>query len=41
MTNLFTELADKIKGKKLRLVFPEGDDSRVQGAAIRLKKMVY
>ncbi|MGL2207545.1 phosphate acetyltransferase [Oenococcus oeni] len=38
MTNLFTELADKIKEKKLRLVFPEGDDSRVQGAAIRLKK---
>ncbi len=38
MTNLFTELADKIKGKNLRLVFPEGDDPRIQGAAIRLKK---
>ncbi|MDN6900731.1 phosphate acetyltransferase [Oenococcus sicerae] len=37
MTDLFVELADKIKGKDLRVVFPEGEDARIQGAAIRLK----
>ncbi|MDR0899581.1 MAG: phosphate acetyltransferase [Lactobacillaceae bacterium] len=37
MADLFTEIADKIKGKNLTVVFPEGDDARIQGAAVRLK----
>ncbi len=35
--SLFGELKGKIVGKKLRIVFPEGDDERVVRAAARLK----
>ncbi|MFT8917153.1 MAG: phosphate acetyltransferase [Oenococcus sp.] len=38
MTELFTELADKIRGRHIRVVFPEGEDPRIQGAAVRLEK---
>lgn len=34
--NLFESLKDKINGKHLRIVFPEGEDPRVLGAAVRL-----
>lgn len=34
--DLFESLKDKIKGKHLRIVFPEGEDPRVLGAAVRL-----
>lgn len=33
---LFEQLANKIKGQNKTLVFPEGEDARIQGAAIRL-----
>lgn len=33
---LFEELAAKIQGANKRIVFPEGDDLRIQGAVIRL-----
>ncbi len=33
---LFEQLADKIKGQNKTLVFPEGEDPRIQGAAVRL-----
>ncbi|WP_258088099.1 phosphate acetyltransferase [Weissella fangxianensis] len=33
---LFEQLANKIKGQNKTLVFPEGEDARVQGAAVRL-----
>lgn len=36
MADLFKELADKIKGRDLRLIFPEGDDTRIQQAAGKL-----
>ena len=35
--NLFGEMKQKIVGKKLRIVFPEGKDERVVRAAARLK----
>ena len=35
---LFEELATKIKGEHLTLVFPEGEDVRIQGATVRLAK---
>ncbi|MCZ0717079.1 phosphate acetyltransferase [Aerococcus kribbianus] len=34
---MFSDLSDKIKGKNLRIVFPEGYDERIQGAVVRLK----
>jgi phosphate acetyltransferase len=36
MADLFKELASKITGKNLTVVFPEGEDVRIQGAATRL-----
>lgn len=38
MAELFTELSAKIKGKEITVVFPEGEDARIQGAAVRLLK---
>ena len=35
---LFDEIAAKVKGQDKTIVFPEGEDKRVLGAAIRLKK---
>lgn len=35
---LFDEIAAKVKGQEKTIVFPEGEDKRVLGAAIRLKK---
>ena len=35
---LFDEIAAKIKGQNKTIVFPEGEDKRILGAAIRLKK---
>lgn len=34
--SLFDELKEKLKGKGLRVVFPEGEEKRIQGAAVRL-----
>lgn len=34
---LFTDLGAKITGKKIKIVFPEGNDIRILGAAVRLK----
>lgn len=34
--DLYESLKDKINGKHLRIVFPEGEDPRVLGAAVRL-----
>jgi phosphate acetyltransferase len=36
LSNLFTTLTDKIKGKELKIVFPEGTDERILRAASRL-----
>ena len=36
--NIFDELVGKIKGKNIKIVFPEGEDERVLGACVRLKK---
>jgi phosphate acetyltransferase len=36
LSNLFTTLTDKIKGKELKIVFPEGKDERIVRAASRL-----
>ncbi|RBP39907.1 phosphate acetyltransferase [Garciella nitratireducens] len=36
--NLFEDLKSKIRGKNIRIVFPEGTDIRVLGATVRLKK---
>ena len=36
--NIFEELTAKIKGTNKRIVFPEGEDKRVLGACVRLKK---
>lgn len=36
--DLFSELSTKIKGQNKTIVFPEGEDKRVLGAAIRLQK---
>lgn len=33
---MFTQLAEKIEGKGIKLVFPEANDPRVLGAAVRL-----
>lgn len=35
---LFEEVASQIKGKNKSIVFPEGEDPRVLGAAVRLQK---
>ena len=35
---LFDEIAAKIKGQNKTIVFPEGEDKRILGAAVRLKK---
>ena len=34
---LFEELSGKIKGKGLKIVFPEGSEPRILGAVVRLK----
>lgn len=34
---MFQQLQDKIQGKGIRIVFPEGNDPRVLGAVVRLK----
>lgn len=36
--SLFDELKDKIRGKKIKIVFPEAISRRILGAACRLKK---
>ncbi|NMH70648.1 phosphate acetyltransferase [Bacillus sp. RO3] len=36
MSNLFQTLTDKVKGKELKIVFPEGTDERILTAASRL-----
>ena len=36
--DIFEKLADQLRGQDKTIVFPEGDDPRVLGAAIRLKK---
>lgn len=36
--NIIDELKGKVEGKNMRIVFPEGEDIRIMGAAIRLKK---
>lgn len=38
MSNLFSEIAEKVKKKKPSIVFPEGTDERILEAAVRLKK---
>lgn len=35
---LFDEIAAKVKGQNKTIVFPEGEDKRILGAAVRLKK---
>ena len=35
--DMFVELKSKIKDKGIRIAFPEADDARVLGAAVRLK----
>lgn len=35
--DMFLELKSKIEGKGIRIAFPEADDARVLGAAVRLK----
>lgn len=35
--DMFVELSEKIRGKGIRIVFPEATDQRVLGAAVRLK----
>ncbi|UUX32809.1 phosphate acetyltransferase [Fundicoccus culcitae] len=34
--DMFTELSEKIRGKEIAIVFPEANDKRVLGAAVRL-----
>lgn len=34
--DLFEQLSNEVKGQGVRLVFPEGDDARIQEAAVRL-----
>jgi len=36
--NIIDELKAKVEGKNMKIVFPEGEDVRIMGAAIRLKK---
>ncbi len=38
MANIIQELKEKIKGKGLKIVFPESNDQRIVAAAVRLKK---
>ena len=38
MSGLFENLSKKVLGKNIKIVFPEGEDVRVQKAAIRLKQ---
>ena len=35
--DIFGKLAQDLKGKNRRIVFPEGSDKRIMGAAVRLK----
>ena len=35
---LFEEIAAKVKGQNKTIVFPEGEDKRVLGAAVRLQQ---
>lgn len=35
--DMFENLTAKIKGKEIKIVFPEGTEDRIQGAAVRLK----
>lgn len=37
MRSLFGELRERILGKNIKIVFPEGNDDRVVRAAARLK----
>lgn len=37
-TNIFDELIEKISGKQVRIVFPEGEEKRVLSACVRLKR---
>jgi len=36
VVELFEQLKHKINGKNKIIVFPEGEDARIQGAAVRL-----
>ena len=36
--DIFKELVGKIEGTNKKIVFPEGEDERVLGACVRLKK---
>lgn len=36
--NIIDELKAKVEGKNMKIVFPEGEDVRIMGAAVRLKK---
>lgn len=36
--NIIEDIKSKIKGKNVKIVFPEGEDKRVLGAAIKLKE---
>ena len=36
--SLIESLSEKLKGKNVKIVFPEGEDKRVLGACVRLKK---
>ncbi|PJN92224.1 phosphate acyltransferase, partial [Bacillus sp. mrc49] len=38
MSNLFEMLESKVMGHNLKIVFPEGSDERILGAAGRLAK---
>ena len=38
MMELFESLKQKIKGKNLRIVFPEATDERILKAAVRLQQ---
>ena len=38
MMDVFQQLANDLKGKNRTIVFPEGSDKRIMGAAVRLKK---
>ena len=35
--DMFESLEAKIKGKKIKIVFPEATDARILGAVVRLK----
>ena len=38
MSNLFTTVKEKVQGKGISIVLPEGTDERILGAAERLAK---